>query len=51
MKKGKTMKATWSDSDQSSSKEDEEIEKMTNLCLMAKKNDSSSDKDEEVYNL
>ena len=45
------MKATWNDSDESSSEVDEEIEEMTNLCLMAKKDDLSSDEDEEVYNL
>ena len=43
-KKKNIMKATWSDSDESSSKEDEEIEEMANLCIMTKQNDSSSDK-------
>ena len=43
------MKTTWSDSDESSSKEDEEIEEMTNLCLMAKEDDSLSDEDDEIY--
>ena len=47
MTKQKAMKGTWSHSDESNSEEDEEIEDMTNLCLMAKDNDSSSDEDED----
>ena len=45
------MVATWSDSDESSSEEDEKIEEIANLCLMAKEENSSSDKDKEVYDL
>ena len=51
MNKGKAMKATWSDNDESRSKEDEEIEEMANLCLMDEENDSSSIENEEVYDL
>ena len=42
------MTATWSDSDESSLEEDEEI---ANLCLMAKEENSSSDENEDVYDL
>ena len=45
------MAATWSDSDESSSEEDEEIEEMVNLSLMAKEEEESSNEDEEVYDL
>ena len=45
------MTATWSDSDESSSEEDEKIEERANLCLMAKEKALSSDEDEEVYDL
>ena len=45
------MKANQSDSDESSLDGDEEIEEMTNLFLMAKEDNSSSDEDEEVYYL
>ena len=51
MKKGKAMKATWSDSDEPSSEDDEQIEEMANLCLMAKEDNSSSDEDDEIYDL
>ena len=45
------MTATWSDGDESSSEEDEKIEEISNLCLMAKEEEVSSDEDEEVYDL
>ena len=45
------MAATWSDSDESSSEVDEEVEEMANLCLMAKEEGDSSNEDEEVYDL
>ena len=49
--KGKAMAATWSDSDESSSEDDEEIEEMENLGLMATKEEESSNEDEKVYDL
>ena len=41
------MKATWSDND-SSSNEDEEVEKMANFCLMAIKNEDDETSDHAV---
>ena len=45
------MAATLSNSDESSSEKDEEIEEMANLCLMAKEEEDSSNEYEEVYDL
>ena len=42
------MKATWSDIKDCSSKEDEEVEEMENLCLMEREDEHSSDGENEV---
>ena len=42
------MKATWGDSEKNSSKEDEEVKEMENLCLMSKENELSSNEENEV---
>ena len=47
-KKGKAMKATWSDIKDCSSKEDEEVEEMENVCLMEREDEHSSDGENEV---
>ena len=42
------MKATQSDSEESISEEDEKVEEMANLCLMAREDESLSDSENEV---
>ena len=50
-KKIKAMKATWSDGDDSTSKEDDEVKEMANLCLIAMEENASDDEVIEKFTL